>query len=77
VALYADSKGKKMSADQFKVGDTVRLKSGGPVMTVSSLTKDLKNKPMVNTVWFDKKDEEHSGQYLEEMVVADEGVPAA
>ena len=62
-----------MSANQFKVGDTVRLKSGGPLMTVSSLATDLDGSPLINTVWFDKNHTECSGQYGEALVEEDDG----
>ena len=45
-------------ATRFKVGDTVRLKSGGPLMTVSSLTTDFDGHPVVKTTWFDKNDKD-------------------
>lgn len=37
-------------SNQFKIGDTVRLKSGGPVMTVSNIRNDLTYP--INCVWF-------------------------
>jgi uncharacterized protein YodC (DUF2158 family) len=58
-------------ATRFKVGDTVRLKSGGPLMTVSSLTTDFDGHPVVNTTWFDKNDKECSGSYLKDMLTAE------
>lgn len=64
-----------MAEHKFKVGDTVRLKSGGPLMTVSSLTQNLNGKPVVNTTWFDKNDKECSGQYLEDMLSAGDAGP--
>jgi uncharacterized protein YodC (DUF2158 family) len=62
-------------ATRFKVGDTVRLKSGGPLMTVSSLTTDFDGHPVVKTTWFDKSDKECSGSYLKDMLTADAGGP--
>lgn len=37
---------------KFKVGDVVKLNSGGPLMTVSHVT-DLGDVPLYDTVWFD------------------------
>jgi hypothetical protein len=42
-------------------------------MTVSSLTTDLENKPVVSTTWFDKDHKECNGQYREDMLSADDG----
>lgn len=39
---------------EFKKGDTVRLKSGGPLMTVSDTGKDFTENEMVWCVWFEK-----------------------
>jgi uncharacterized protein YodC (DUF2158 family) len=64
-----------MGISQFKVGDTVCLKSGGPVMTVSSLTQDLEGNPVVNTTWFDKNEKECNGQFREAMLVAEDMHP--
>ncbi|MBF0169404.1 MAG: DUF2158 domain-containing protein [Alphaproteobacteria bacterium] len=36
----------------FSVGDTVRLKSGGPVMTIEKMENDR-----IFCVWFDSKNE--------------------
>ena len=43
-------------ADKFKVGDLVRLKSGGPIMTVYTIDDDD-----IHTNWFtdDGKEEWH------------------
>lgn len=35
-------------------GDVVQLKSGGPIMTIESLTNDTQ--PMYVCIWFDKND---------------------
>jgi uncharacterized protein YodC (DUF2158 family) len=42
-----------MAEQQLKVGDVVQLKSGGPAMTVSSITPG----GAVECMWFDKKNE--------------------
>ena len=36
----------------FKVGDTVQLRSGGPIMTVTSVGNDF-GQPIVWCAWFD------------------------
>jgi len=41
----------------FKVGDVVRLKSGGAMMTVSKLFKSPDGREMVQCTWFDKPKE--------------------
>lgn len=46
----------------FEVGQTVRLKSGGPLMTVSSVGDDY-GVPTVWCVWFDKTTEK-TGKYV-------------
>lgn len=58
---------------KFKDGETCRLNSGGPVMTVSSSANDLAGKPVVNTSWFDSSGNEFSGQFRESMLRADDG----
>jgi len=40
----------------LKVGDTVRLKSGGPLMTVTTVGRD-EGTPYVWTSWFDDRKE--------------------
>ncbi|MGO9400761.1 MAG: DUF2158 domain-containing protein [Xanthobacteraceae bacterium] len=58
---------------KFKVGDTCRLNSGGPLMTVAELTNYIGGKFGVNATWFDKDQKECTGSYLEEMLTADDG----
>jgi uncharacterized protein YodC (DUF2158 family) len=41
-------------AEQWKVGDVVQLKSGGPIMTVVNVG-DYPSGPGVNCAWFDNK----------------------
>lgn len=48
---------------EFKVGDVVILKSGGPSMTVNSV--DISG---VFCVWFDSKGETKSATFLAEML---------
>ena len=47
----------------FKVGDVVRLKSGGAAMTVSKLFKSPEGREMVQCTWFDKKPREHRAAF--------------
>lgn len=62
-------------ADQFEVGDKVRLKSGGPVMTVNSLrTRRDSDQPQEYLCkWFAGK-KLHSGYFADHSleVVADD-----
>lgn len=37
---------------EFRVGDIVRLKSGGPQMTVAKNIPNASDGPSVNCVWF-------------------------
>jgi uncharacterized protein YodC (DUF2158 family) len=41
----------------FKVGDVVRLKDGGAVMTVSKLFRDSERREMAECTWLDKRGE--------------------
>ncbi len=51
----------------LKVGDTVRLKSGGPLMTVMKVSEGE-----VWTCWFDGIKKENRGSYPAETLVSDE-----
>ncbi len=51
----------------LKVGDTVRLKSGGPLMTVMKVSEGE-----VWTCWFDDIKKENRGSYPAETLVSDE-----
>jgi uncharacterized protein YodC (DUF2158 family) len=50
-------RGQEMS--DFKPGDVVQLKSGGPVMTIKFIDEDGD----VFCEWFDKKDELKAGRF--------------
>jgi uncharacterized protein YodC (DUF2158 family) len=56
----------------FKVGDTVRLKSGGPLMTVTGVGNDEKRGQMVWTSWF-VNNKEDKGHYPASSLEADDG----
>jgi uncharacterized protein YodC (DUF2158 family) len=47
----------------FKVGDTVRLKSGSPLMTVVKVQPDNTNEPDVACTWFSDDEEPHKGEF--------------
>jgi uncharacterized protein YodC (DUF2158 family) len=48
----------------FKVGDVVRLKFGGTLMTVSKLFKSPEGREMVQCTWFDKKPREQRAAFV-------------
>ena len=52
------------TAMAFKVGDAVRLKSGGAQMIVSKLFKSPEGREMVQCTWFDKKPREHRAAFV-------------
>jgi uncharacterized protein YodC (DUF2158 family) len=52
----------------FKIGDTVRLKSGGPLMTVKETSGD-----QVRCQWFDEKHSVQTHLFLAAMLEADDG----
>ena len=37
----------------FKIGDLVRIKSGGPMMEVTEVGENQDGKPIVTCTWFD------------------------
>ena len=39
---------------EFKAGDLVRVKSGGPIMTVKRVGKNMAEEEVVWCVWFEK-----------------------
>jgi uncharacterized protein YodC (DUF2158 family) len=56
----------------FKIGDTVRLKSGGPLMTVTAVAKDDTKAQMVWTSWF-ANNRVDKGRYPASSLDADDG----
>lgn len=51
---------KTNKGSKFKVGDIVRLKSGGPNMTVSEV-RDLPDGPWLICAWFSGKKHDSNG----------------
>jgi uncharacterized protein YodC (DUF2158 family) len=47
----------------FKVGDTVRLKSGSPLMTIIKVQPDDTSEPSVACTWFSDDEEPHKGEF--------------
>ena len=41
-----------MADQEFKIGDTVQLKSGGPIMTIILVGKTSRGTPYVRAKWF-------------------------
>jgi uncharacterized protein YodC (DUF2158 family) len=56
----------------FKVGDVVRLKFGGSLMTVSKVFKSPEGREMVQCTWFDKKPREHRAVFVVDSLEAGE-----
>lgn len=57
----------------YKVGDTVRMKSGGPLMTVEIV---LRPSGSLSFAWFDGA-EKKTGVFPPEVLVSDNGAPPA
>jgi uncharacterized protein YodC (DUF2158 family) len=47
----------------LKVGDTVRLKSGSPLMTVIKVQPEDMSEPSVACTWFSDDEEPHKGEF--------------
>lgn len=60
---------------KFKTGDVVRLKSGGPDMTVRSYSDDIveEHKQVVECQWFNGKKAEIGGFHEDMLILGDEG----
>ena len=52
----------------FKAGDTVRLKSGGPLMTI----RNVEGEYAVAT-WFDSKGQHHEETFVVDQIEDDDG----
>jgi uncharacterized protein YodC (DUF2158 family) len=61
-------------AMMFKVGDVVRLKSGGAIMTVSKLFKSPEGREMVQCTWFDKPKEHRAAFVIDSLEAAEEAM---
>jgi uncharacterized protein YodC (DUF2158 family) len=57
-------------ADTFKAGDTVRFKSGGPLMVVDSV-----NGEEIYCEWFDDKNNPQGRTFKPHVLVKDDGGP--
>lgn len=57
---------------KFKRGETVRLKSGGPLMTVEAVEYE----DAVGCTWFDDKQKRQSGNFHEDLLKTDDGLPS-
>ena len=61
---------------QYKIGDTVCLKSGSPLMTVTGVGTDSSSgSSVVWTAWFDKSGNEKTGYYPADAVAPDDDAP--
>ncbi len=60
--------------EPFKPGTTVRLKSGGPLMTVDKTTTEQSG-DLVWCIWFDEKHKRHDGKFAPYALRADDGGP--
>ena len=58
----------------MQTGKTVRLKSGGPLMTVESV-ETVAGKTIVHCVWFDHDHNERRGSYPAAVLAEDDGTP--
>ena len=56
----------------FKVGDVVRLKSGGASMTVSRVFKSSDGHEMVQCTWFDKPREHRAAFVIDSLEPTEE-----
>lgn len=53
---------------EFKLGDIVQLKSGGPVMTFVAAQDDTDGVPIVRCIWFGEKKKQETGGFTEAAV---------
>jgi uncharacterized protein YodC (DUF2158 family) len=59
----------------FKVGEVVRLKSGGAVMTVSKLFKSPEGREMAQCTWFDKPKRHRAAFVIDSLESPDKTTP--
>ncbi len=59
----------ELMPDTYKIGDTVVLKSSGPIMTVTRVG-NIKGRPSVWCSWFDRDDNEKMGVFPADAVKA-------
>lgn len=52
----------------LKIGDVVKLKSGGPKMTITLLVSNPEEDESLDCCWFGKKDELHSNNFPKDAV---------
>jgi uncharacterized protein YodC (DUF2158 family) len=58
----------------FKIGDVVRLKYGGALMTVSKLFKSPEGPEMVQCTWLDKRGEHRAAFVMSSLETAEEAM---
>jgi uncharacterized protein YodC (DUF2158 family) len=54
----------------FKVGDVVKLKSGGPLMTITGTSVGPDRPTLFSCSWFDKDNHEQTGSFPADALVA-------
>ena len=59
----------------FRIGQSVRLKAGGPEMIVNYCTLGLDGKFIVDTIWFGVGSAEEHGSYQEALLESYAGPP--
>ena len=59
----------------YKAGDTIRLKSGGPPMTVEKIESDATGKPRAYCTWFDDNGALKHASFEPGMLKPDDGMP--
>jgi uncharacterized protein YodC (DUF2158 family) len=42
-------------SEQFRIGDTVRLRSGGPVMSIMAMKQSYAGATIIKCVWWDQR----------------------
>jgi uncharacterized protein YodC (DUF2158 family) len=63
---------------EFKIGDTVRLKSGGPLMTIAGVGDSpqvINHSDYWLCTWFDKTHKSHSSSYHKDSLEAGTDAP--